>query len=209
MPKQVSNHQSQTYGYIRISTTEQHEDRQLIALSPFAIPPCNLYIDKQSGKDFQRTKYQKLLRKLKPGDLLIIKEVDRLGRNYAEIIEQWRFISKEKGVDIKVLDMPLLDTTYCKDLLGTFIADLVLQVLSFAAQLERDNLLRRQAEGIAIAKTKGVKFGRPTATLPEDFAEICARWRAGEIGHEQAAALCGFSVRTLYNVTAEWRALET
>ena len=131
----MSNRQNQTYGYVRISTAEQHEDRQLIALSPFAIPPANLYIDKQSGKDFQRTKYRQLIRKLKPGDLLIIKEVDRLGRNYAEIIEQWRFISKEKGADIKVLDMPLLDTTYCKDLLGTFIADLVLQVLSFSAQL--------------------------------------------------------------------------
>jgi len=135
MPKQLLNRQSQKYGYVRISTTEQHEDRQLIALSPFGIPPANLYVDKQSGKDFQRARYQQLMRKLKPGDLLIIKEVDRLGRNYAEIIEQWRFITKEKGVDIKVLDMPLLDTTYCKDLLGTFIADLVLQVLSFAAQL--------------------------------------------------------------------------
>jgi len=146
------------------------------------------------------------VRKLKPGDLLIIKEVDRLGRNYTEIIEQWRFISKEKGTDIKVLDMPLLDTTYCKDLLGTFIADLVLQVLSFSAQLERDTLLRRQAEGIAAARKRGVKFGRSTVVLPDDFGEVYARWRSGEINHEQAAALCGFSVRTLYNVTAERRA---
>ena len=204
----MSNRQKQTYGYVRISTAEQHEDRQLIALLPFAILPKNLYVDKQSGKDFQRTKYRQLIRKLKPGDLLIVKEVDRLGRNYAEIIEQWRFISKEKGADIKVLDMPLLDTTYCKDLLGTFIADLVLQVLSFSAQLERDTLLRRQAEGIAAAKERGVRFGRPIADLPDDFADICARWRGGEISHEQAAALCGFSVRTLYNVTAEQRARE-
>jgi len=202
----MKNRQPQTYGYIRISTAEQHEDRQLIALSTFAIPPANLYIDKQSGKDFQRREYQRLMRKLKPGDLLIVKEVDRLGRNYAEIIEQWRFISKEKGADIKVLDMPLLDTTYCKDLLGTFIADLVLQVLSFSAQLERDTLLRRQAEGIAAARKRGVKFGRSTVVLPDDFGEVYARWRSGEINHEQAAALCGFSVRTLYNVTAEMRA---
>ena len=204
MPK----HQSQTYGYVRISTAEQHEDRQLIALSPFGIAPANLYIEKQSGKDFQRTKYKQLVRKLKPGDLLIVKAVDRLGRNYAEVIEQWRFIVKEKGADIKVLDMPLLDTTYCKDLLGTFIADLVLQVLSFSAQLERDTLLQRQAEGIAAAKTKGVRFGRPTAALPENFAEIYARWRTGELDHGQAAALCGFSVRTLYNVTAQQRTQE-
>ena len=201
----MSNHQVQRYGYIRISTAEQHEDRQLIALSPFEIPESNLYIDKQSGKDFQRKEYRRLLRKLKRGDLLIIKEVDRLGRNYAEIIEQWRFITKEKGVDIKVLDMPLLDTTYCKDLLGTFIADLVLQVLSFAAQLERDNLLRRQAEGIAAAKAKGVKFGRSTVILPDNFEDIFARWRGGEFNHDHAAELCGFSVRTLYNVTAERR----
>ena len=201
----MSKHQSQTYGYVRISTAEQHEDRQLIALASFGIPPANLYIEKQSGKDFQRTKYKQLVRKLKPGDLLIVKAVDRLGRNYAEVLDQWRFIVKEKGADIKVLDMPLLDTTYCKDLLGTFIADLVLQVLSFSAQLEHDNLLQRQAKGIAAAKTKGVRFGRPTAALPKNFAEIYARWRMGEIDHGQAAALCGFSVRTLYNVTAQRR----
>jgi len=204
MPK----HQKQTYGYVRISTAEQHEDRQLIALLPYAIPSANLYVDKQSGKDFQRTKYRQLIRKLKPGDLLIVKEVDRLGRNYAEIIEQWRFISKEKGADIKVLDMPLLDTTYCKDLLGTFIADLVLQVLSFSAQLERDTLLQRQAEGIAAAKARGVKFGRSTVALPDNFADIYARWRGGAINYKQAAALCGFSERTLYNVTEEQRARE-
>jgi len=208
MSKQTSNRQSETYGYVRISTAEQCEDRQLIALLPFAIPSKNLYIDKQSGKDFQRKEYQRLIRRLKPGDLLIIKEVDRLGRNYTEIIEQWRLITKEKGVDIKVLDMPLLDTTYCKDLLGTFIADLVLQVLSFSAQLERDNLLQRQAEGISAAKERGVKFGRPVTVLPDNFSDIYARWRMGDINHVQAAALCGFSVRTLYNVTAAQRAME-
>ena len=208
MPKQKPERQPQTYGYVCISTTEQHEDRQLIALSPFAIPPANLYIDKQSGKDFQRTKYRQLMRRLKPGDLIIIKEVDRLGRNYAEIIEQWRLITKEKCADIKVVDMPLLDTAYCKDLLGTFIADLVLQVMSYSAQVERDNLLQRQAEGIAAAKVKGVRFGRPAAVLPDDFGEIYARWRAREIDDAQAAALCGVSVRTLYNITVERRKRE-
>jgi len=148
------------------------------------------------------------MHRLKPGDLLIIKEVDRLGRNYAEIIEQWRLITKEKGMDIKVLDMPLLDTTYCKDLLGTFIANLVLQVLSFSAQLERDNLLQRQAEGISAAKERGVKFGRPVTVLPDNFSDSYARWRMGDINHEQAATLCGFSMRTLYNVTATRRKQE-
>ena len=201
----MTKHQPQIYGYIRVSRKEQNADRQLIALQPFNIPPCNLFIDKESGKDFDRKKYRQLIRRLKPGDLIIVKSVDRFGRNYAEIIEQWRIITKEKGADIKVLDMPLLDTTYCKDLLNTFIADLVLQVLSFAAQLERDYLLQRQAEGIAAAHAKGVKFGRSTVILPDNFEEIFRRWRDGEFGHEQAAALCGFSVRTLYNVTADRR----
>ncbi|MCL2165395.1 MAG: recombinase family protein [Oscillospiraceae bacterium] len=203
-----TTHIPQRYAYVRVSREEQHEDRQSIALEPLNIPPGNIYVEKQSGKDFQRKEYRKLMRKLKPGDLLIIKEVDRLGRNYAEIIDQWRHITKEKGADIKVLDMPLLDTTYCKDLLGTFIADLVLQVLSFSAQSERDNLLKRQAEGIAAAHAKGVKFGRSAAVLPDGFEEIYARWRCGELDHGQAAALCGFSVRTLYNVTANRREAE-
>ena len=203
-----TSHIPQRYAYVRVSREEQHEDRQLIALEPLDIPAGNIYVEKQSGKDFQRKEYRKLMRKLKPSDLLIIKEVDRLGRNYAEIIEQWRHITKEKGADIKVLDMPLLDTTYFKDLLGTFIADLVLQVLSFSAQSERDNLLKRQAEGIAAAHAKGVKFGRSAVVLPDRFEEIYARWRCGELDHGQAAALCGFSVRTLYNVTAEMRKQE-
>ena len=204
----MTTHEPQTYGYIRVSRKEQKEDRQLIALAPFNIPPGHLFIDKESGKDFERKKYRQLLRRLKPGDLIIVKSVDRFGRNYTEIIEQWRIITKEKGADIKVLDMPLLDTTYCKDLLGTFIADLVLQVLSFAAQLERDHLLQRQAEGIAAAHAKGVKFGRSAAILPDNFEEIFQRWRGGEFDHIQAAAQCGFSVRTLYNVTAERRGQE-
>jgi len=193
------------YGYIRVSGQDQNEDRQLIALAPFGIPPVNLFIDKQSGKDFNRPKYKKLLRKLTPGDLLYIKSIDRLGRDYAEIIEQWRILTREMGVDIKVLDMPMLDTTYCKDLLGTFIADLVLQVLSFSAQLERENILQRQAEGIAAAKAKGVAFGRAAVSLPENFDAIYLRWRNKELSNEQAAKLCGFSVRTLYNVTTRMR----
>ena len=194
------------FGYIRVSTKDQNEDRQLIAMESYCIPTANLLIDKKSGKDFDRPKYKKLLRKLKPGDLLYIKSIDRLGRDYAEIIDQWRFLTREKGIDIKVLDMPMLDTTYCKDLLGTFIADLVLQVLSFAAQLERENLLQRQAEGIAAARLKGVKFGRKTVVIPDDFEAIYTRWRDGALSNELAAELCGFSVRTLYDRTAQWRA---
>jgi len=195
----------QKYGYGRVSMKDQNEDRQLIALEPYDIPPANLFIDKKSGKDFNRPKYKKLLRKLQHGDMLYLKSIDRLGRNYREIIEQWRILTREKGVDIKVLDMPMLDTTYCKDLLGTFIADLVLQVLSFAAQLERENILQRQAEGIAAAKAKGVQFGRKLVDIPEDFAAIYARWREKELSNEQTAELCGFSVRTLYDKTSEWR----
>jgi len=195
--------EQQIYGYIRISRKEQNADRQIIALEPYGIPPANLFIDKKSGKDFDRPKYKRLLRKLKPGDLLYIKSIDRLGRDYNEIREQWRIITKEKGADIKVLDMPLLDTTYCKDLLGNFIADLVLQILSFVAQLERENLLQRQAEGIAAAKAKGVRFGRPQAEEPENFMDILTRWNEGEFGYVEAAALCGFSVRTLYRKREE------
>ncbi len=196
------------FGYVRVSMKEQNADRQLIALEPFHIPPGNLYIDRKSGKDFNRPKYQRLLRALRAGDILYVKAIDRLGRNYEEIIEQWRLLTREKGVDIKIIDMPLLDTTYCKDLLGTFISDLVLQVLSFSAQIEREHILQRQAEGIAAAKDKGVAFGRKTVTLPEDFAAIYRRWRSGEIRKEEAAKLCGFSVRTLYAKTAEWRGQE-
>ena len=147
------------YGYIRVSTREQNEDRQVIALREVGVPERNVYIDKQSGKDFERPQYKKLLRKMKKDDLLYIKSIDRLGRNYAEILEQWRFLTKEKGIDIVVLDMPLLDTRRGKDLLGTFLSDIVLQVLSFVAENERTNIRQRQAEGIAAAKAKGIRFG--------------------------------------------------
>ena len=151
------------YGYIRVSTREQNEDRQILALKDLSIPEKNLFIDKQSGKDFERPQYRKMVRKLKKDDLLYIKSIDRLGRNYSEILEQWRILTKEKGIDIVVLDMPLLDTRRGKDLMGTFLSDIVLQVLSFVAENERSNIRQRQAEGIAAAKARGVRFGRPPA----------------------------------------------
>lgn len=193
------------YGYIRVSSRDQNEDRQLIALAPYNISKHNLFLDKKSGKDFNRPAYKRLLRRIKPGDLLILKSIDRLGRNYHEIIEQWRHITREKRVDVKVLDMPLLDTSYGKDLLGTFISDLVLQVLSFSAQLERESILQRQAEGIAAAKARGIKFGRKAAVLPASFEKLYVRWRSGELSAEETAAICGISRRTLYKLTEEIR----
>ena len=200
-----ANRPQEVFGYIRVSMKEQNEDRQIIAMEPYGIQKKNLYIDKKSGKDFNRPKYKSLLIKLKKGDLLVIKSIDRLGRDYAEIIDQWRLLTREKQIDIRVIDMPLLDTTYCKDLLGTFISDLVLQVLSFTAQLERENILQRQAEGIAAAKEKGVVFGRKKVTIPDNLEDIFARWRGGELSREETASLCDFSVRTLYTVTAQLR----
>lgn len=193
------------FGYIRVSTQEQNDDRQRIALEPLHIPPKNLYCEKLSGKTFERPAYQRMLKRLGPGDILYIKSIDRLGRNYEEIIEQWRIITRDKGADIKVVDMPLLDTTYCKDLLGTFISDLVLQVMSFSAQLERENLLQRQAEGIAAAKARGVVFGRKPLPLPENFEELFYLWRKGELIGTEMAALCGCSLRTLYERTEHLR----
>jgi DNA invertase Pin-like site-specific DNA recombinase len=200
--------QQNVFGYIRVSCKEQNEDRQRIALAPLGITKRNLFIDKQSGKNFERPAYKKLIRRTRRGDLLYIKSIDRLGRNYNDIIEQWRIITQEKGVDIRVLDMPLLDTTYCKDLLGTFISDLVLQVLSFTAQLERDNILQRQAEGIAAAKARGMIFGREPLPFPEDFEAVYARWRAGGLTSQDAARLCGFSRRALYEKTQKRRQQE-
>ena len=165
------------YGYIRVSSKDQKEDRQQIALKEVGVELQNVYVDKQSGKDFNRPQYKKMLRKLKKDDLLYIKSIDRLGRNYEEILQQWRFLTKEKGVDIVVLDMPLLDTRRGKDLMGTFLSDIVLQVLSFVAENERTNIRQRQAEGIAVAKAKGVKFGRPPLPLPDNFYEVHKAWR--------------------------------
>lgn len=178
------------YGYVRVSSVDQNEDRQVLALNAVGVVKEAIYVDKQSGKSFARKQYQRLMKKLKAGDLLYIKSIDRLGRNYEEVQEQWRLLTKMKGVDIVVIDMPLLDTRRSKDLLGTFIADLVLQVLSFVAQNERENIRQRQAEGIAAAKRKGVRFGRPQKPLPENFEEVQGRWQNGEITCREAAKLC-------------------
>lgn len=161
------------YGYVRVSTKDQNEDRQRIALAEFPVPEKNIFMDKLSGKDFNRPQYRRLMRKLRSGDCLVVKAIDRLGRNYEEILEQWRIITKEKGVDIVVLDMPLLDTRHTgRDLTGTFVADLVLQILSYVAQTERENIKQRQKEGIAAARLRGVQFGRPRKPLPENFEQI-------------------------------------
>lgn len=178
------------YGYIRVSSKDQNEDRQMIAMKELSISDKNIFMDKQSGKDFERPQYRKLVRRLKKDDLLYIKSIDRLGRNYAEILEQWRILTKEKGIDIVVLDMPLLDTRRGKDLMGTFLSDIVLQVLSFVAENERTNIRQRQAEGIAAAKARGVRFGRPPRPLPENFHEMYQLWKAGKITAEAAAKAC-------------------
>lgn len=166
------------YGYIRVSTRDQNEERQRLAMGELEIPEKNLYRDHQSGKDFDRPQYRKLVRRLKRDDVLYIKSIDRLGRNYREILEQWRVLTKEKGVDIVVLDMPLLDTRRGKDLMGTFLSDIVLQVLSFVAENERAAIHQRQAEGIAAAKARGVRFGRPPRPLPENFPAVHRAWRS-------------------------------
>lgn len=188
-----------TYGYIRVSTKEQNEDRQLIALRETSVPEENIFLDKQSGKDFQRPQYKRLVRRMKKDDLLYIKSIDRLGRNYEEILDQWRVLTKEKGVDIVVLDMPLLDTRRGKDLMGTFLSDIVLQVLSFVAENERANIRQRQAEGIAAAKARGVRFGRPPRPLPENFHSLHRAWRAKTMTLRQAAGACGLPVATFYS----------
>lgn len=184
------------YGYIRVSTLEQNEDRQIIELNKIGIN--KIYSDKQSGKNFDRPAYQKLLRVLQKGDILYVLSIDRLGRNYNEIQEQWRYLTKEKEVDIVVLDMPLLDTRTAKDLLGTFISDLVLQVLSFVAQTERESIRERQKQGINAAKIKGVKFGRPRIDVPKNFIYYVNSWRCGNISAEEAAKTCNISIATFY-----------
>lgn len=184
------------YGYVRVSSRNQNEDRQLIAMKELPIPDKNIFMDKQSGKDFNRPQYKRLLRRLKRDDLLYIKSIDRLGRNYEEIQNQWRILTKEKGIDIVVLDMPLLDTRRGKDLMGTFLSDIVLQVLSFVAENERTNIKQRQAEGIAAAKAKGIRFGRPPKSLPENFHSIYQQWKVGKITGVAAAKACGMPMST-------------
>lgn len=194
-----------TFGYVRVSTKEQNEDRQMIALANYQIPACNIFMDKQSGKDFNRPQYKRMLRKLKKDDLLYIKSIDRLGRNYEEIQEQWRYLTKEKGVDIVVIDMPLLDTRRGKDLVGTFLSDIVLQVLSFVAENERANIKQRQAEGIAAAKIRGVRFGRPAIQLPSDFLESVNAWLDGSLTVSKAAQKCGMARTTFYKKASSIR----
>ena len=181
------------YGYIRVSTKEQHDDRQRLALLNFGVPEQNISVDRQSGKDFKRPEYQRLLRKIKPNDTLVVKSIDRLGRNYAEILDQWRIITKEKKAAIVVLDMPLLDTRREKDLIGTLLADVVLQLLSYVAETERDFIRQRQAEGIAAAKTRGVKFGRHTIPRPDNYDEVYQQWKQGKLSARKAAKLLGVS----------------
>ena len=181
------------YGYARVSSRDQNEDRQMLALEGFPVEPERIYMDKMSGKDFNRPAYKRLIRRIRRGDLLVVKSIDRLGRNYAEIIEQWRLITKEKRADIVILDMPLLDTRRGKDLLGTLISDIVLQLLSYVAETERTAIRERQAEGIAAAKQKGVKFGRPRKQIPEEFFLLQQMWRHSEVSSRTAAKRLGIS----------------
>lgn len=193
------------YGYVRVSSQDQNEDRQLIALKEKLVDPKQIYIDKQSGKDFDRPQYKKMIKKLKAGDLLYILSIDRLGRNYEEIQRQWRILTKDIGIDICVIDMPLLDTRNGKDLMGTFIADLVLQILSFVAQSERENIKKRQAQGIAAARARGVHLGRPATPTPDNFPSVISQWEAGRITTKEALRLCGMSETTFYRRHREFR----
>ena len=186
------------YGYVRVSTREQNEDRQVRAMRELSIPERNIYVDKQSGKDFERPMYKKMVRKMKKDDLLYIKSIDRLGRNYKDVVEQWRHLTQVKRIDIVVMDMPLLDTRRGKDLVGTFLSDVVLQVLSFVAENERANIKTRQKEGIEAARARGVRFGRPRIPLPDNFEDVYAKWKSGEIPAGKAADLCGISRATFY-----------
>ena len=193
------------YGYIRVSSADQNEDRQRIALTDAGVEEKNIFMDKLSGKNFNRPQYKKMVRRIKSGDLLYILSIDRLGRNYAEIQDQWRILTKDIGIDICVLDMPLLDTRTCKDLMGTFIADLVLQILSFVAQSERESIKKRQAQGIAAAKAKGIHMGRPVKTMPHNFGELVKRWEEKKIPLEQILQQCGMSEATFYRRLREYR----
>lgn len=193
------------YGYVRVSSTDQNEDRQMLALKKQNIADKNIYIDKLSGKDFNRPAYKKLIKKLKSGDLLYILSIDRLGRNYEEIQNQWRVLTKEIGADICVIDMPLLDTRQGKDLMGTFIADLVLQILSFVAQNERENIRKRQLQGIAAAKAKGVRFGRPEKDIPPEFISLIREWEKKKITLAEILNMCQISESAFYRRLREYR----
>ena len=193
------------YGYVRVSSTDQNTDRQIDAMNGINVPETQIFLDKQSGKDFERPQYRALLKKLKPGDLIYIKSIDRLGRNYYEIQNQWRILTKERGVDIAVIDMPLLDTRNGKDLVGTFLADIVLQILSFVAQNERGNIRQRQNEGIAAAKARGVRFGRPIKKPPENFHKLVRLWEHGKLTFEEILKRTGLKEATFYRRLRELR----
>lgn len=186
------------YGYVRVSSIDQKEDRQIVELKSAGVPGSSIFIDKQSGKDFHRDYYKKMVSQLRKGDLLYITSIDRLGRNYAEIQNQWSILTKEIGIDICVLDMPLLDTRNGKDLMGTFIADLVLQILSFVAESERENIRKRQEQGIAAAKMRGVRFGRPESAVPNNFKNIVQKWEQGNISLNEVLVQCHISKSTFY-----------
>lgn len=193
------------FGYMRVSCLDQNEERQRVAMVRAGVPAQNLYMDKQSGKDFDRPQYQRMVRRMRKGDLLYVLSIDRLGRSYEDIQDQWRILTKETGVDICVLDMPLLDTRSGKDLMGTFIADLVLQILSFVAQSERENIRQRQAQGIAAAKARGVRFGRPAKCVPPDFPQTVQAWEAGRIPFAEALDRSGMPAATFYRRVKELR----
>ncbi len=192
---------SKKYGYIRVSSKDQNEDRQRVAMHEFGLKDRELVVDKQSGKDFERPGYQELLQRLRPGDTLVIKSIDRLGRNYEEILHQWRLLTKTMDVGVVVLDMPLLDTRRGKDLTGVLIADIVLQLLSYVAETERENIRQRQAEGIAAAKARGVRFGAPRKEPPKDFDRVRGRWARGELSARRAAEQLGVSHKTFIRWT--------
>ncbi len=195
--------EKQSYAYVRVSSTDQNEERQIVAMKNLQIINENIFIDKQSGKDFERPEYKKMVKKLKEGDLLYVLSIDRLGRNYEEIQNQWRILTKKKKIDICVIDMPLLDTRNGKDLMGTFIADLVLQILSFVAQNERDSIKRRQEQGIAAAKARGVSFGRPKIPVPENFMNIVSQWKLGYLTLDDTVKYCCMSKSTFYRRVKE------
>jgi len=196
--------QKKIYGYARVSSLGQNEDRQITALKEIGVPEENIFTDKQSGKDFNRRQYKKLLRRLDSNSVLYVKSIDRLGRNYEDLVEQWRIITKEKGADIVVIDMPLLDTRREKNLLGTFISDLILALLSYVAENERINIRQRQAEGIAAAKARGVKFGRPPGLVPENFRQMHQDWRNKKISMKEAAQACGMPPKTFYSKAIQY-----
>ena len=196
------------YGYVRVSTREQNVERQLIALEKAGINKKKIFIDRPSGKDFERPAYQKMMKKLRKGDIVVTKSIDRLGRNYEEIKEQCRNITKEIGADIMIQDMPLLDTTKSRDLLGNFISDVVLQLLSFVAENERNNIRTRQAEGIAAARKRGVRFGKPAVPMPENFPELYQSWKRGVISVNEFAGLFHVGRSTLYKRIGEYRAAD-